>query len=286
MQKMIFFLLVLVWINPAWSQEPLMTEIDFTGKEPVVKTPKYEDLPEEFRANVSPEEFRSRYEFTTDRLDAMMLQKKVIEDRSRFSSMFQTMSSFQFKLAELEGYPELIESLEFSEDQIKSLKNFNKKFEIELHELKSRGVSNQQVISFERQFMSEVQEIFLPFQINQLQSWHIGTGLPKLLTETAYGDVVGLSETQKEKIRNKSQELADEIKEFIRTKRQEAAELVISELSMDQKSKVAEIFGGKRIDRDQMEMSLDSVWRKHSFESPDQPKAEPLRVWSLEDSRQ
>lgn len=65
---------------------------------------------------------------------------------------------------------------------------------------------------------------------------------------------------QKDRIRDRSQRLADEIEDFINKKRQEAAELTYEVLNKAQRERLLEIIGPKELNRAN-NVPIEKLWR-------------------------
>ena len=126
------------------------------------------------------------------------------------------------------------------------------------------------VKGLESEFRVEVAEIFLPHQLQILQHANIGqSGMPRLLVDSPIGEILEISESQRERIREKSDLLAKEIESALQKLRQDAADILAEELTDDQWSQLKELLGQQTIFRYYAGADLRKVYSDHLFDNQD-----------------
>lgn len=89
-----------------------------------------------------------------------------------------------------------------------------------------------------------VLEIFLDEQLKKLENTGLRfSGLSKIVTRSPIGDMIELTDVQKESIQKKSNELAREIEEFVTEARQRSADIVLKTLTKRQREQLYQIYG-------------------------------------------
>lgn len=257
------------------QEKPIETVFD--NGETQILVPKYEDQPESVRARLSRDEYEKIYNIYSVRpqLDFM----NSFEGRSEkvFAIYFRSFSRFQATINRTKELPAIYESLEFSDSQLNAIKKIESNLELERKKLEEQEISSQDVLDAEREAIAQLGAVLLPFQMDALTNLETDNGLPKLLTETPYGDMIGLTAGQRERIRQKSQILADEVREFILRKRMDARSIVISEITAEQLEKLHELFDQNELEKRANVMSAENIWRVHNYsnrneENPDRKK--------------
>ncbi|QEG22615.1 hypothetical protein [Mariniblastus fucicola] len=111
-----------------------------------------------------------------------------------------------------------------------------------------------------------VNEVLLPEQISKLNRWNDAKrGLAKILLSTEIGEELGLSEAQRKAIRQKSQQIADEIEEFIAAKKKDAFKVTDGSLTETQKDKLAELISVETFDLYRDSLPLNQLQQQLDF---------------------
>lgn len=252
--------------------------IDFaSGKVETLIPPKpYELLHPEFKEQIDRQTYETMHQHYDDTPELL--------NSLRFSSSLHDLESFLNKMAEIRRHPRLIRSLNLSTDQTESIDKIEAEYLDDLEAMKLKQAPEIVMKRIKQHYFSELRQVIHPSQIDKFEMLSIErVGLPKLLTRTAYGDIVGLSESQKENIEAKSQILADEIKEFVAKKRKEAAELVYVELNEEQRKGVRELFEDVTLDSENS-LPLEELFQRLDYKAKAKNRrksdAPELKVWS------
>lgn len=131
-----------------------------------------------------------------------------------------------------------------------------------------------------------VLEIFLDEQLKKLENTGLRySGLYKIVTRSPVGEMIELTDVQKESIQKKSNELAREIEEFVTEARQCSADIVLKTLTKRQREQLYQIYGEDYIrkfisTRQAMGVFADNAYRdKRPGESHGTPpKLSTLRI--------
>ena len=131
-----------------------------------------------------------------------------------------------------------------------------------------------------------VLEIFLDEQLKKLENTGLRfSGLSKIVTRSPIGDMIELTDVQKESIQKKSNELAREIEELVTEARQRSADIVLKTLTKRQREQLYQIYGEDYIrkfisTRQAMGVFADNAYRdklpSESYGTP--PKLSTLRI--------
>lgn len=129
---------------------------------------------------------------------------------------------------------------------------------------------------------NKIAEVLLPKQLLQLDRLDIRRGIPKLLVNTEIGDVLLLSERQKEAIKSKSDKLAMEIEKMIEDYRQEAADIVFDELTIEQEKGLEDIFTRKRLRTYFQRIPITTMYGHFLFETPKNNQTPAMSLYETE----
>lgn len=172
-----------------------------------------------------------------------------------------------------------IESASITGAQIEQLTELNKQLKEELKPiLDNKELDDQSrrnlLFSVKRRYLVEINDVLLPFQLEKMVEWNpVQTGLPKLLTESPVGNLLKLTEAQREKIRVESDNLAEEIDEFVHQARRRAHRIVWGELTEEQRSQLIEIVGPEKLQRTFSSKPLESIFRDYFYDLPKNAEA-------------
>jgi hypothetical protein len=270
MLKQIVFAIFGILTFGAWSCAAQdVTVIDYSKPVPVVTRPSYDSLSEQTKTFID----RESYEKNRDLGDYLEKSARKPSPQLLFQShVCRNLDDFRSKLNVWNETPQLFASLELTENQVSEIDSLLK----EHSAIKNGDLEGVDMRRIESDYHQRLSNVFLPFQIEVMASWNLaGSGLPKLLTTTAYGEVIGLSAEQKERIEAKSKKLADEINDFIEAKRMEAAILVKEELTTSQVERLEKRFDAKQLNLMSRTASLKSISSWHDFDE-DQTKEQDL----------
>ncbi len=289
---LILALLVLAPANMSYGQ-PTKTEIDEqTGIIVVQQIKIYNEMPEEYRNRVSREEFEKMVKLEPASDIAMeAIRKNAFDQALRHSirNFEQGVSTFEI----ISKNKELAHALSVTEKQLDQFKRIQKAYEIEKDEIVDEQMGSARTSALfllDKKYARKIVKIMFPFQRVELGRWRpTQVGLSKVLTETKIGSFIDLSEKQKEKIRNESQKMADEIQEFIEQKRKEAAELTFDVLNEEQKIKLTTVVSSEQLNKS-TNVSIDQLWKFLDYSFADEPyrmnrpKSKEINIWQKHDN--
>ncbi len=144
------------------------------------------------------------------------------------------------------------EALAVSEEQHKVLSTLRDEY-VELQSTAINEASDEQdranrLFAVEKQLLRRINEVLVPFQQQQLLDTNYrNAGIPKLLTESPVGNALELTDAQRDHIRSEAEKLAEDIYTFVHESRRRARDLVINELTVEQKKRLTEIVGEKEL---------------------------------------
>lgn len=96
----------------------------------------------------------------------------------------------------------------------------------------------------EQAFRKALVDVLVPEQLRQLENCDaMRMGLTRVLTDSLVGADLKLTDQQKQRIRKRSHELAMEIESFIDKTRHEYYDLIMEELSDEQRARLVEFYG-------------------------------------------
>lgn len=137
-----------------------------------------------------------------------------------------------------------------------------------------------------KECQAAVLEIFLDEQLKKLENTGLRySGLSKIVTRSPVGEMIELTDVQKESIQKKSNDLAREIEEFVTEARQRSADIVLKTLTKRQREQLYQIYGEDYIrqflsTRQAMGVFADNAYRDklpgESHGTP--PKLSTLRI--------
>jgi cell division septum initiation protein DivIVA len=114
-------------------------------------------------------------------------------------------------------------------------------------------------------------EILLHSQLETLESADLRRfGLAKVVTESFVGDVLEVTEMQKERIRERAEALAKKIEEFNKEMRQESVDLILDELDSEQRKRVLDLYEAASIESIYSErMAFDRLYQYNKYRLPE-----------------
>lgn len=162
--------------------------------------------------------------------------------------IFLNPASLQF-LHYMIDNPVFSDSMAISPDQKNLLKILRDEYDEQKSLIEAESLTDQergnQLHVLKKRFMVRINEVLLPFQQRQLLDLNYQSkGLPKLLTESPVGAILGLTDAQRENIRRESDKLAGEVYRFTHEARIRARDLLLAELTAEQKERLADVVGG------------------------------------------
>lgn len=241
-QASLFFLIV-AFVSSVDGQQ---TKIDYiNGVKVVTTTPvPYGDLPESFRSLITPDQYRRQNEssllITADLVNSIT-EKGSSFGKSRIRNPIRSFGqavSILDQLSSNKSFANLLDFVPSQESEYRKLKSlFEKERKRTLAEESPQKAANLRKLKYE--FAKRYCGIFLPHQFEILASWNpANVGEFKMLASVDISDALGLSETQVDELKEKSQAIADEIDAFIKQKRKEASQIKHDVLSKRQLEKL------------------------------------------------
>lgn len=182
----------------------------------------------------------------------------------------------------LAKHPEYLEKIELVGFQKEELEALNSKFADKLKELENfreedGSKPSEKVIEDEKRKLARahrdaIRKTLLPHQLLDLAKMGIYTaGLPKALTESPLGAIIELTDSQKDRIQDRSQRLAEKIEKFMHESRQELHDIVAEELNKKQENQIRELYTSKIVDYYFSEISLTKLYNHLIMDVPDDP---------------
>ncbi len=114
----------------------------------------------------------------------------------------------------------------------------------------------------EQAFRKALVDVLVPEQLRQLENCDVmRNGLTRVLTDSLVGADLKLTDQQKQRIRKRSHELAMEIESFIDKTRQEYYDLIMDELSDEQRARLVEFYGLENLKKLFAVRRIDSLHR-------------------------
>lgn len=121
-----------------------------------------------------------------------------------------------------------------------------------------------------RKLNEDVNSILMPHQLEFLSNMNLSRkGLPKMLAETPIGDLIGLSDGQKQRIEHQADKLAKKIEKTVHELRQEAFDIVIHELTAEQRLKFEKMYNLESIKQLVSQMTMGMLYQYYAFELPE-----------------
>lgn len=126
----------------------------------------------------------------------------------------------------------------------------------------------------------KVAEVLLPEQLEQIHNFDPDhAGLPKILVNTAVGKALKLTDAQKKRIQEKSDELAKRTEQLLTELRQEAANIIVDELDDDQRDSLMQFYSEKKLKRHFEQMPIGSIFAFHLFDCPEGVRESHLKSY-------
>jgi hypothetical protein len=129
-----------------------------------------------------------------------------------------------------------------------------------------KGLKDKAVDEFRERF----NEVMLPHQLEAILSMDaLRVGFAKTVTESPVGDILKVTDRQKEKIRKRADALADKIEKFNREIREESLDIVAEELDAEQMEQLMKTYPREEVLRLYSTAQLYTLFSFNKYTFPD-----------------
>ena len=136
---------------------------------------------------------------------------------------------------------------------------------------------SERAVAEKKKLNKQIYAVLLPHQNELIASLNIrAKGIPKALTETPLGDAFKLTDGQKARIKESSDELAKKIHDFVHEARRDAFDILNDELTESQMEKLHELFG-ESLDGYFESTRLDEMFHFHLYSPESIPGIEKFQ---------
>lgn len=103
------------------------------------------------------------------------------------------------------------------------------------------------LLTLKRETIQKLSNVFLDSQLEVFDGMSLSvSGMPRSFTESSVGQLIDLTEAEKEAIRKRSNELSKEVRDFTKRARRKAYSALFSELSPDRIEKIRKFYGEEK----------------------------------------
>lgn len=220
-------------------------------------------------------------EISDEDLAHSLLAISASEDRRQLRNGFKTFSNFLLRFEEAKKDERRYRALDISSDQEDFISELSARFHFELANIEGAELAvsekNNRRRILENNYLSKLATNFVPLQMEQFRNWNVVVGLPKMLIKSGYGDSIGLTSEQKDKIREESDRLVEEIANATLDFRLRSARLVHDQLSDKQRQVLSNTANLKLVNDLAEHASLKDIVQMHNLEKESLKKFE--RTW-------